>query len=195
MVDRRSGQRSHRPGTRLLADGLEALPVADQLKELCAALSLSKSQLARILRVTCPIACEWYEGKEPSSTNSERIRIVLGVLMRSAVSGARPLNARFVRQPLDRDEPSLFDLLCEDRLNEEHITRGLQRARDLGSVACRKRENREHRLRALGFEDPSVERRREQLARNVALHQRFGSDRVSVDDDTVTPPHTEDMRS
>ena len=192
MVDRKSGQRSPQAETRLLADGFEAVPVVDQLRELCAALSLSKSRLARILRVNWLTVYEWYEGKEPNSSNSERIRVLLGVLMRSAVSGVRPLNARFVRRPLEVNEPSLLDLLCEDRLNEEQIACALQRVRDFGTAACRMRKNREDKLRTLGFEVPSTEQRREQLARNVALHQRLTCDRVGVDRDTSGTLHCEE---
>ena len=188
MVDRKTGgQRSPRPDTPPLADGFEAVPVIDRLRELCAPMSLSKSRLARILRVNRLTIYEWYEGKEPNSSTSERIRTLLDVLMRNAVSGARPLNARFVRQPLDFNEPSLLDLLSEDRLNEEQIACALQRVRDLGTAACRRRKDREDRLRALGFEEPSAEQRREQLARNVALHQRLH--RVSDDDDTSETSH------
>ena len=95
MIDRRSRQRSHRPDTRLLADGFETIPVADELRELCAALSMSKSQLARILRVNRLTVYEWYEGREPDSSKSERIRTLLGVLKRNAVFGVRPLNGAF----------------------------------------------------------------------------------------------------
>ena len=192
MIDRSSRQRSHRPDTRFLADGFETIPVADQLRELCAALSLSKSRLARILRVSRLTVYEWYEGREPDSSKSERIRTLLGVLKRNAISGVRPLNARFVRQRPGFNEPSLLDLLCEDRLHEVQIACALQRVRDLGAAASRLRENREDRLRALGFEESSNEQRREQLARNVALHQRLHSGRVSVDDETSATPNTEE---
>ena len=173
IVDRRSMARTPAMiNTWLSAGGFDAVPVADQLKELRSALSLNKSQLARILQVTRPTIYEWYEGKEPNATNSERIRTLLRVLVRGAVSGARPLNARFVRQPAGLAEPSLLDLLCEDRLDQEHVARALKRARNLGAAAFRKRKNREDRLRALGFEDPSGDQRKELLARNVALHPR-----------------------
>ena len=154
---------------RLATDCVEALSVADELRVPQAALSLNKSQLARILRVTCPTLHEWYRGKEPTAANSERIRALLRVLARSAVSGARPLNARFVRQPTDIAEPSLLDLLCGDGLDEERIARALERARDLDAAAARNSTAREDRLRALGFEDPGGEHRKEHLARNVAL--------------------------
>ena len=170
IVDRRSVKHTPRmTNARFSADGVQALPVAAQLKELQAALSLNKSQLARILRVTRPTLYEWYQGKEPNATNSERIRNLLRVLVRVTVSGARPLNARFIRRPMDADEPSLLDLLCGDPLDEELVVGALERARDLGVAATRSRATREDRLRALGFEDPDRERRREQLASNVAL--------------------------
>ena len=170
IVDRRWVKHTPRmTNARFSADGVQALPVAAQLKELQAALSLNKSQLARILRVTRPTLYEWYQGKEPNATNSERIRNLLRVLVRVTVSGARPLNARFIRRPMDADEPSLLDLLCGDPLDEELVVGALERARDLGVAATRSRATREDRLRALGFEDPDRERRREQLASNVAL--------------------------
>ena len=154
---------------RLSAGGLEALPVADQLKELRAALSLSNSQLARTLQVSHHTIYEWYEGTEPNPTNGERIRTLLSCLARSAVSGAKPLNARFVRRPAGLAEPSLLDLLCEHRLDQERVAPALERARSLGAEASRQRKNREDRLRALGFQDLSRDQRRQILARNVAL--------------------------
>ena len=169
IVDRRSVQRPPRIDVRLSAGGLEALSVPDQLKELQAALSLSKSQLARMLQVTRPTIYEWYEGKEPNATNSERIRTLLRVLARGAVFGTKPLNARLVRQPMGLAESSLLDLLCRDRLDQELLVRALMRVREVGDAAFRKRKNREDRLHALGFEDLSREQRKELLARNVAL--------------------------
>lgn len=154
---------------RLSPDGSEALPVADQLKELRAALSLSKSQLARILQVTHPTLSEWFDGKEPIPATCARVRALLRVLARGSVSGAKPLNARFVRQPIGLNEPSLLDLLCQDRLDRERLAGALKRVRDLGDAASHMRKNREDRLQALGFEKLSRSRRKELLARNVAL--------------------------
>ena len=154
---------------RLSAGGLEALSVADQLKELRAALSLNNSQLARILQVTHSTIYEWCEGEEPNPTEGERIRTLVSVLARGAVSGARPLNARFVRQPAGLAEPSLLDLLCKHRLDKERVARALERARSLSAEAFRQRTSREDRLRALGFQDLSRDQRRQMLARNVAL--------------------------
>ena len=121
IVDRRSVQRWPWIDAGLTADGFESIPVVDQLKELQAALSLNKSQLARIMRVTRPTIYEWYEGKDPNAVNCERIRTLLRVLKRSTVSGAMPLNARFVRQPMGSAEPSLLDLLSEHRLDKSAL--------------------------------------------------------------------------
>lgn len=170
IVDRRSIGRTPRIAiARLAADGLEMLPVDDQLKEIGASLSVNKSQLARILRVTRPTLYEWYQGKEPNATNSERIRKLLRLLERAAVYGANPLNARFVRRPIGVDEPSILDLLDRDPLDEKRVVHALERARALGVAASRSRVAREDWLRSLGFEDPGSEQRREQLALNVAL--------------------------
>ena len=168
IVDRRSERRRQWIDASPAAGGWEAFSVVDQLNELRAALSLNKSQLARIMRVTRPTIYEWYEGKDPNATNSERIRALLRLLKLSAVSGAMPLNARFVRQPAEPAEPPLLDLLCEDRLDQARVARAIDRVQVLGGAAARKWKNREDRLRALGFEAPHGDQCKEQLARNVA---------------------------
>ena len=84
--------------------------------------------------VTRPTIYEWYEGKDPNAVNCERIRTLLRVLKRSTVSGAMPLNARFVRQPMGSAEPSLLDLLSEHRLDQE-----ARRARSQAGARSRRR--------------------------------------------------------
>ncbi len=146
-----------------------ALSVIEQMQELLAALSLNKSQLAQILRVTRPTMYDWFQGKDPNVANTERLHALLRVLARGSISGASPLNARFVRQPTDLDAPSLIDLLGEEQLNEERVLHAIEQVRALGDSASLRRTTREDRLRALGFEEPSDEQRKDQLARNVAL--------------------------
>jgi transcriptional regulator with XRE-family HTH domain len=169
----------HRPSKRTLksvtpkasADfrKVVALSVVEQMQELLAALSLNKSQLARILRVTRPTMYDWFQGKAPNAANTERLHALLGVLLRAFVSGASPLNARFVRQPTDLDAPSLIEVLSEEQLDEELVLHTIKQVRALGDSVSRRRTAREDRLRALGFENQSDEQRREQLAKNVAL--------------------------
>ena len=49
-------------------------PVAEQVQELLAALSLNKSQLAQILRVTRPTIYEWLRGNRPNAANTKPIK-------------------------------------------------------------------------------------------------------------------------
>lgn len=134
-----------------------ALTVVEQLKELVAALSLNKSQLAQILQVTRPTVYEWFQGKEPNATNTDRVYALLGILARSRVSGAEPLNARFIRQPTDIGQPSLIELLSADPLDADRIVRAIEQSRALADSASQGRRAREERLRALGYDEPSDE--------------------------------------
>lgn len=148
---------------------LVSLPVVEQMKEVCAALSLNKSQLAQVFGVTRPTIYAWFRDKDPNPENTARLHKLLRVLARASVSGARPLNARFVRQSVKLDAPSILELLTADELDEKRIVQALERARALAEEAARRRTNREERLRELGFEEPTGSERREQLARNMAL--------------------------
>ena len=145
------------------------LSVPEQMQELQAALSLNKSQLLRVLQVSRPALYDWFRGKEPNPANAGRLHALLRCLARARVSGASPLNARFVRRPADLDGPALLDLLSEERIEEDRVVGAIEQARALGETANRKKADREERLRGLGFEDPGRQQRREQLARNVAL--------------------------
>jgi predicted transcriptional regulator len=146
-----------------------ALSVADQARELLAALSLNKSQLADVLRVSRPTVYDWLEGKEPNVSNAERLTTLLCVLKEVGITSASPLHPRFVRQPLAEEASALIDILCGDVLDVSAIKTLARDAKELVHRAEKRRVEREDRLRAAGFEDPSDEQRREQLARNVAM--------------------------
>jgi uncharacterized protein (TIGR04255 family) len=126
-----------RPMRTELSDEFRAViaqPVARQMQELLAALSLNKSQLAEILRVTRPTVYDWLQGREPSASNAERIHALLRVLTRASVSGAAPLGARFVRMPMGLDSPSIIELLVAEDLDEDRIVRTLEQARSVGGT-------------------------------------------------------------
>lgn len=116
-----------------------ALPVARQMQELLAALSINKSQLSEILRVTRPTMYDWFQGREPNAANADRLHALLRVLTRASVSGAKPLNARFVRKPMELDAPSIIELLAAENLDEHRIVQALEQARDLGEMATSRR--------------------------------------------------------
>lgn len=145
------------------------LSVVEQMQELQAVLSLNKSQLARILRVSRPALYEWFRGKEPNASNTDRLHALLRCLARARVSGTSPLNARFVRQSPDIDRPALLELLSEERIDEARVVSAIEQAQALEHEATRRRTVREEQLRELGFEDPGREQRRKQIASNMAL--------------------------
>lgn len=145
-----------------------ALSVGDQMRELLAALSLNKSQLATVLRVTRPTLYDWIDDKEPSASNAERIDTLLRLLSRAGVSGANPLNARFVRQADEPGGSSLVDELSREELDEARITALLESARRNTDHARASRLARENKKKARGFEPVDDEQARRNLAVNVA---------------------------
>ncbi len=167
VYDRRSIERMQEVVPGLL--NVVFLPVAEQVQELLAALSLNKSQLARILRVTRPTIYEWLRGNRPNAANTKRLSTLLRVLERASVSSLAPLNARFVRQPTESGAPSLIDMLGEEQVDETRLIQVIKQVQILGDAASRTRARREDRLRRLGFEEPDREQRKKQLANNVAL--------------------------
>lgn len=134
-------------------------------------MSLNKAQLARILGVTRPFPHYWLQGREPNAANAERLGTLLRMLARAGVSGANSLNARFVRRPVGIQNPSLVDLLCEERIEEDRVVHVIGRAQALADSASRRRTAREERLDRLGFDNPSDEPRRRRLATNMALRK------------------------
>ena len=151
----------------------------ERVHELQAALSLDKSRIARLLRVTRPTLHDWLRAREPNAANAEQLRTLLRMLARAGVSGANPLNARFVRRPVGIQDPSLVDLLCEERIDEDRVVHVIGHARALADSASRRRTAREERLHRLGFDDPGDEQRRRLVATNMALREwrAVGQDR------------------
>lgn len=145
------------------------LPVARQVQELQAALSVNKSELARVLRVTRPTVYDWLDGGEPNADNVARIGQLLRLVFQARVSSRNPLLPRFVRSPLDPGGQALLDLLDEETIAESAIGDVIRRAKGLGDAMDTRRRQREARLRAAGFEEPDDEQRAKNLATNVAL--------------------------
>ena len=137
--------------------------VADRVHELMAALSLNKSLLAQVMRVSRPTIYEWLAGKLPNEVNEDRLEALLGILRREGVSGVNPLNARFVRRHR-RGGESIISLLSAEHIVEGKVIAAIRDARSLEHDANQRRRERETRLRRLGFAEPDREQRRENLA-------------------------------
>ena len=149
---------------------ISTLPVADQVRELQTALSVNKSELARILRVSRPTVYDWLDDGQPNAGNVARIRTLLRLLWESRVTPANPLFPRFVRSALEPGDRPLLDVLAEETIDEAAVRSVVGRVRALGDAIHSRREEREARLRAAGFEEPDAEQRKANLAKNVALN-------------------------
>ena len=145
------------------------MSVANQAREVLAALALNKSQLADILRVSRPTLYDWLDGKDPHPAKAERMVALLRLLGRTHISSATPVNAKFVRQPIDERGVSLIEELGSEKWDESHVEGLLNEARKLSEMLEANRLQREDRLRGLGYETPSDEQRRELLGQTVAM--------------------------
>ena len=148
---------------------ISTLPVADQVRELQTALSVNKSELARILRVSRPTVYDWLDDGQPNADNVARIRTLLRLLWESRVTPANPLFPRFVRFALEPGDRPLLDVLVEETIDEAAVRSAVGRAKGLGDAIHSRGEEGEARLRAAGFEEPDAEQRKANLATNVAL--------------------------
>ena len=153
----------------LQSQHIATLPIARQVRELQAALSVNKSELARILRVSRPTVYDWLDGGEPNADNRLRIRTLVGLVAECRVSAGSPLFPRFVRSGLEAGDRSLLELLGEEMIDEVAVKDVIRRAKALGDAMDAQREEREARLRAAGFEEPDAEQRKGNLATNVGL--------------------------
>ena len=148
---------------------ISTLPIARQIRELQAALSVNKSELARILRVSRPTVYDWLDGGEANADNRSRIRTLLRLLSESRVSANDPLFPRFVRSGLEAGDRSLLELLGEEAIDEVTAKDVIRAAKALGDAMDAQREEREARLREAGFEEVDDEQRKANHATNVAL--------------------------
>ena len=148
---------------------IPTLAVADQVRELQTALSVNKSELARILRVSRPTVYDWLDDGQPNADNVSRIRTLRRLLRESGVSSAEPLFPRFVRSASEPGGQPLLDVLVAETIDEAAVRNAVESVKALGDDIHRGRKEREARQRAAGYEEPDAEQRKAILATNVAL--------------------------
>jgi hypothetical protein len=147
------------------------MSTADQVTEVMAALNLHKTQCAELLGVSWPTLYDWLDGMEPNAANAERLTSLLMLLADAGVTAADSLSPRFARAAMTEGEPALLDLLKADVLDEPRVAKVLAEAKSLEDEAKKTWRAREDRLRQLGFEEPTAEQRKANLALNVALRE------------------------
>ena len=145
------------------------LPIARQVRELQTALSVNKSELARILGVSRPTVYDWLDDGEPNAANRARIRTLVRLLSESGGSANNPLFPRFVRSAIEPGNQILLEVLSEETIDEATAKNLIRKAKAMGDAIDAEREEREAQLREAGFEEPDEEQRRVNLATNVAL--------------------------
>ena len=146
------------------------ISVPEQLRELTFALSLNKSQLAKILKVSRPTLYDWFKNAvEPNSGNMARIESVLKLVSQAEITSSEPLNARFVRRPVNNNGSSILQELTEKSLNATLLIKLLQEAKEQSNKARLNRINREKKFRDLGYDELSDEQKKQQLATNISL--------------------------
>lgn len=143
------------------------MSVTDQACEVLATLSLNKSQLAGILKISRPTLYSWFEGTAPNPENSDRLLTILRLMAKVGIHGTSSLNARFVRNPLSTNGNSLLDSLKAEDWNEEKLLQGFKTAKELTQRAATELEAWKEDFRKRGYHEPSIEEQRQTLNQNL----------------------------
>lgn len=148
---------------------VQRMSPAEQASEVMCALNLNKTRFAQVLGVSRPTLYEWLSGAKPGAAGAERLQALTKLIIGAGVTAMTSLSPRFVCSPLNEAEPSLLELLKAETFDEALITKVLVEAKALEDEAQRAQRAHEDRLRALGFEEPTEEQRKANLALNIAL--------------------------
>jgi len=136
-------------------------PTLEQLQVIRQVLGLSKSELARVMRITRPPLYDWLNGKSaPKDENARRLNTIANLVDEVALEEGRPLFSMFVTEPMQEGNPSLLECLQQEVLDPPRLARLLAIAREMTM-------QRNRRLAV--FEADSEPRRSTPEARNARL--------------------------
>lgn len=168
--DQRTEQLSSCPGAPANSQvkPVVAQEVSEQLAEIISAFAINKTQLANILCISRPTLYDWFKGKDPNDANACRLNKLREIMALAGLSASTPLNARFVRNPINSGAPSLLELLVAKELDQHAILETLQIAISQTKLAVEAQINRDRRRQTLGFREMTNDERKETLAFNVA---------------------------
>lgn len=116
------------------AVAVEEIPAAEQVRAVLDFFGVSKSDLAKALRVTRPTVYAWLDGvSEPLAENQRRLSILARVAARLGGDFAGPLFHAYVEQPVEGFTESLFQMLLCDDLDEGALTSAARRVKEMTS--------------------------------------------------------------
>ncbi len=105
---------------------------AERLQTIGHVLSLSKSELAKVMRVARPSLYDWLNGKsEPRDENAQRLSIITGIVEKVTHGDSRHVFPLFVTEPIHHGEPSILECFQREVLDRALIEKLLAMALDL----------------------------------------------------------------
>jgi transcriptional regulator with XRE-family HTH domain len=111
---------------------LSLRPTPEQLQVISQVLGLSKSELARVMRITRPPLYDWLKGKSaPKDENARRLNTIAKLMDMVAPEDGRPLFSLFVTEPLQEGSPSLLECLQQESLDPPLLERLMLAAREM----------------------------------------------------------------
>ncbi len=123
IVDQRPTLRHATPNPSLATAGLRS--TTEQLQIISHVLGLSKSELAKVMRIARPSLYDWLNGKsEPKDENARRLSTITGIVNRVTHGDSQRVFSLFVTNPLEDGEPSILEYLQREVL-ESTLIEGL----------------------------------------------------------------------
>ena len=139
------------------------------LKLIASALSLTKSELARVLRVSRQTIYEWLRGKDLSPSNDRRLRRLTRLALELGEQSDLALLRRFVVEAPEEGGASLIGLLERETWDTALV------AETLIAIQKRSRKREGARadswLRSLGFPEPDEKARDANLNYNLTVDE------------------------
>lgn len=161
VLDRRAGLNC----IPMRAPKVSYRPTTEQLQIISQVLNLSKSELARVMRITRPPLYDWMKGKSaPKDDNARRLNTIAMMVDEIMTHDDRPLFSIFVTEPIEQGSASILEYLQRESIDQPALSALLGKARELTS-------QRDTRLAA--FERDSQRRTATPEAQNALLDQNL----------------------
>ncbi len=141
----------------------EDVDAKSQLESLRYSAGFNISQLAEILHSQRPTIYEWLEGSEPSPKKQQRLDKIYNLF--SGWFNEENLRITLYLYKGWQEDKSLFDLLLEDKINEDLVKKTLRLIKDKLIFQREAETKRESLLQAAGFKPLTKEQKAASLRR------------------------------